>query len=165
MTTPKKQTKDKTKPPAASKNVAARKPLTNAEKRKKAEELFVFNMMNAKQIHELMGVSEKTLGKWRDEDNWDKQREEVLTNPNAIRQILLKEALSIAQGNAPTIQTDALSKVLKGLETLAQEISPQVIVAVIQLLDNWTAERYPSLAVDSLPVHKEFLREMISVHD
>lgn len=138
---------------------------TYAKKRKLASELFVFNMMDAKQISDLISVSEKTLGKWRKDDKWEEQREEVLTNPNEIRRILLKEALSVSKGNAPTIQTDALSKILKGIEIMSDKISPQVVLAVIQLLDNWMAERYPQLAVDALSAHREFLRDIMIVHE
>lgn len=135
------------------------------KKRKLAKEYFVFNMMNAKDIADLLSITEKTAGKWRKDDDWDKERDEVLANPNEIRRILLAEMKRIASGEKPRIDSDALSKVSKGIQAVSDKLSPQVVVAVIQWLDNFLAENNPQLAVDSLPAHRDFIRHVISLND
>lgn len=156
-------------PPAISKkDIApppAPKPGSYAKKRKLAKDYFVFNNMTAKDIADLLGITEKTAGNWRKDDGWDKEREELLANPNEIRRILLKEMKKLANGESTKIDADALSKLSKVMDTLSQKLSPQTVAAVLQELDNWTAEHHPQLAIQNIEPHKAFLRSIIAQHD
>lgn len=136
-----------------------------AKKRKLAKDYFVFNNMNAKDIAEIIGVTEKTAGNWRKEDEWDKERDELLANPSEIRRILLKEMKLLANGETSNVDADALSKLSKVMDTLSQKISPQTVVAVLQELDNWMAENHPHLAIQNIEPHKGFVRHIIAQHD
>lgn len=136
-----------------------------AQKRKQARNFFVFNHMTAKDIADVLKVQEKTVGKWRKEDQWDKERDEVMTNPNEIRKVLLAEMKNISSGGDAKIDADSLSKISKVLEALSDKVSPQAVFAILQLLDNFLADHHPELAVQSLEPHKEFLRHIISLHD
>lgn len=135
------------------------------KKRKLARQYFVFNMMSGKDIADLLQVTEKTVSAWRQADNWDKERDEVMVNPNEVRRILLRELRHLAEGGDSRIDTDALSKVNKVLDSVSDKLSPQLVTAVIQDLDNFQAERNPVLANQSLELHKEYIRHIISLHD
>lgn len=129
-----------------------------------AEQMFVSYQMTAKAIAETLDLQEKTVGKWRDEDGWDKKRDEFFANPVKIRQVLLSELFSVASGEPAAIDADALSKITKALDTLSDKISPEVVVGVMQMLDNFLAEYNPQLAVDCLDPHKAFIHHIISIN-
>ena len=63
-------------------------------KKTQGKELFVkgFNITN---ISEIIGIGEKTLGKWRKEGNWDEEKELQTLKPSNIKRLTLKCALAI----------------------------------------------------------------------
>ncbi|WP_367867889.1 hypothetical protein [Pedobacter sp. WC2423] len=129
-----------------------------------AEMAFIELGYNAKTIAEQFGVTEKTVGNWRKEGEWDKQREELLASPVKVRAILLKEIQHLAAGGEATIDSDALSKVSKVMETFSTKLSPQMAMTVIKVLDDWLSERDPELANKNLDYHKKFILHIINLH-
>ncbi len=53
--------------------------ITKAQEREYARILYVSERITFKEIAERTGVTEKTIGKWADLDNWDKLRKSLLT--------------------------------------------------------------------------------------
>jgi len=133
--------------------------------RKIAEGMFIEQGMTCKAISELIGVSENTLSKWRTAHNWDDLRDEELAAPHKIRAILLKELKNLAEGQASTIDADALAKISKVMDTISDKLSPQIVISVIKAFDNWMADQEPQMAVAFLEWHKRFIQHIISLHD
>lgn len=94
--------------------------LTAAEtdyKKSQGKELFVkgFNITN---IYEITGISTKTLGKWRDEHNWENERELNNIRPSEIKKLILQYVLDIKDGKKPTHKADDLSKIAAAFDRL-----------------------------------------------
>lgn len=130
-----------------------------------AEGMFIEQCMTAKAIAEILGVTEKTVGNWREKGDWDRRRDENIAAPHKIRELLLKELHNVATGVGTTIDADALAKIGKVMDSISDKISPQVVISVLKSFDNWMADQEPQIAVQFLEYHKRFIQHIISLHD
>ena len=122
-----------------------------------AESLFVEQGMTCAAIAEVLALTETTLSKWRKGMQWDDKRTAALASPSKIKEILQKEMLSVASGNKPAIDTDALSKIGKALSYFDGKVPLTVVISVIKELDEWTAGTDPHAAVKNTELHKQFI--------
>jgi len=123
-----------------------------------AESLFVDGGFTSVAISETLRISETTLSTWRKKYAWDKKREELLASPSKIRELLLAELRSIADGEKPKINADSLSKIQKVfLSFEKQATSIPVSISVFKSFDNWMADNDPPLAVTFTEWHKKYL--------
>jgi uncharacterized protein YjcR len=132
--------------------------------RKQAEQMFIELGYTAKDIAETLGIQEKTIGNWRKADLWDKRRNELLASPHKIKELLLKEFQSIAGGNAPTLDSDALSKVAKALAGVEDVVNPRTVITILKMLDEFSADIDPAKAAGNLEIHKRFILHIINLH-
>jgi hypothetical protein len=82
--------------------------ISKAQEREYARILYVSERITFKEIAERTGVTEKTIGKWAVEDNWDKLRKSLLTTRqnqlvHAYNQL---EAINEDVANRPPIPDD-----------------------------------------------------------
>jgi transposase-like protein len=126
---------------------------------KDAEILFVEQGMSCNAISEQLGITEATLSGWRSRMNWDRTREDFLSSPFKIRQLLQNELKWISEGNKPRVDSDALSKVNKALRELAAQVSLPVIISVFKRFDQWMLGIDPDLCIKVMELHKLFLNE------
>lgn len=131
--------------------------LNNRAKKVMAEGLFVEDGMTAKSISEFLIVSEQTLSKWRKDGRWDDKRAEMLASPHKIRELLIKELKTVAEGGKSGIDADSLAKINKVIETLSSSTSVQIVFSVFKEFDNWMADQDPKTAVLFTEYHKQFI--------
>jgi hypothetical protein len=130
-----------------------------------AERLFLEDGLTAKEISDQIEVSEVTLSKWRNEDKWDKNRDEIATAPHKLREILMRELKIVAEGGKSLVDADALSKISKVLEGVSGRISTQIVFSVFKEFDNWMAEQDPKTAILFTEYHKQFILYKINQED
>lgn len=130
---------------------------TSKSKKLIAERMFVEDGMSAKAISEMIEVSQVTLSKWRKEGDWDNKRAQMLAAPHKLREILMKELKTIAEGGKSKVDADALAKVNKVIETMSDRISVQIVFSVFKEFDNWMADQDPKTAIQFTEWHKQFL--------
>ena len=124
-----------------------------------AETLFVEQGLNCAIISSQLSITEATLSKWRKAMEWDAKRSAILSSPMKIRELLLKELESVASGEAPTINADAVSKINKALTYLDGKVSLTVIISVLMELDNWMTGVDPKKANEFTEYHKLFIAQ------
>jgi transposase-like protein len=143
--------------------------LTNQAKKIFAEGMFVEEGLTCKAISEQLDISEQTLSKWRKgkegEKSWDDKRAEMLASPHKIREILIKELMTVAGGGVSLVNADALAKINKVIETLSDKISVQIVFSVFKEFDNWMADQDPKTAVLFTEYHKQFILYKINQED
>lgn len=122
-----------------------------------AERMFVEEGMNAKSIAEAIGVTEKTVGRWRNQDNWDEKREKYLATPYNIKRLLSDELANLVKGETPGLDMKAINDAIKAIQSISDETSTQVVFTVFREFDNWMAEQDPDVAAQFLEWHKLFL--------
>jgi uncharacterized protein YjcR len=132
-----------------------------------AKDLYVNKLWTAKDVCEFVDVSENTLTKWKSTDpegDWDKQREKVITNPLVLKQLVLDDMVSIAQGNQPKIDADSMAKLNKVVEGLNDKIQPGIVAAILKLQDEFLVKENPQLALQLLPYNKKFIVFIINTY-
>lgn len=132
------------------------------KERKAAEAMFVQQFLDAKSIAEALHLQENTVGEWRKKYKWDKLREDTINNPVQMRALLAQQMLLIAGGGDATINADALAKIYKVYEGLADKINPGIVSAIMKLYDEFLAKENPQLAVSNLDYNKKFLIHIIN---
>lgn len=108
--------------------------LSKHEQREHARLLYVGERITLKEVAERVGVTEKTIGKWCKEDNWDKLRESLLTTRQTqlTRWYTQLDAITSAieaRNNIPTNQeADTMSKITSNIQKLEVEVGIGEIV-------------------------------------
>ncbi len=103
--------------------------ISKKQEREYARILYVSERLTFKDIAERVGVTEKTIGKWAELDNWDKLRKSLLTTRQSqlIHWYNQLEAINLAieeRGNIPTnAEADTMSKITSNIQKLEVEIS------------------------------------------
>lgn len=133
-------------------------------KKQKAEEWFIENIdATQKDVAELFGISEKTIGTWVKKYNWLDKRLDYHSSPVKIKELLQRELLSVAQGNAPKLSADGISKLMSALDRCDKKADPIVVQRILKDLDNFISEIDPAFAVKCTQYHKQFLIHRINL--
>jgi len=122
---------------------------TVRQKKEWAELLFSRTMMTQKEISERVGVSEQTLGKWKEAGAWDQLRSSFfITKGQELARIYqqisnLNQAISQRNENerfATTREADTISKLASAAKSLESDLSISDIVDVFLEFTNWLRE-------------------------
>ena len=137
--------------------------ITNQKKKEIAEDLYLRANITAKDISKQLEISEQTICKWKKEGRWEERKAELSLSPLRIKELLMKEANKIANGEKSDIDSDRLSKLTAAIDRLDKRISARVVMDVLRELDNWMTEVDPKKAVEFTQYHKKFLQFRISL--
>lgn len=130
--------------------------ISKAQEREYARILYVNERITFKEIAERTGVTEKTIGKWADADNWAKLRKSLLTTKEAqlVHWYNQLDALNenIAQRDMPipdSKEADIMSKITSNIQRLETEIGlgeyvevSRKLLTFIQSIDLEDAKRF-----------------------
>ncbi|PXY44516.1 terminase gpP N-terminus-related DNA-binding protein [Flavobacterium hydrophilum] len=103
--------------------------ISKAQEREYARILYVNERITFKEIAERTGVTEKTIGKWAEADNWAKLRKSLLTTKeaqlvhwynqlDALNELIAKREIPIPQSK----EADIMSKITANIQRLETEI-------------------------------------------
>lgn len=129
--------------------------------RELAEDSFIRLGMNGRQIAKLHDVSEQAVSAWRREGNWDDRRDTAKLTPVAIKELLMEEARKEIAGEKSELNFDRISKIMAAIDRVDKTVNSRVVMAVLQQLDNFTADIDPEHAIKSTTYHKMFLQHII----
>ena len=135
----------------------------NDKLREWAAHLYIVEGYTQKAISDYINVSENTIGKWKRDDKWEEERLAILASPRKVKSVLLTEFEKLSKGETSNIDADAISKIHKVIREMNSTVSPEVIHAVLKLLDTWMSEENPQLAIQCLPLHRKFLIHQIQI--
>jgi len=106
-----------------------------------------------KSISVTTGVSETTISKWAQKDNWQKQRDDQNTSTQALANSLMAAAKKMSEkivdlSMLPDVDIKALSqcsdnlcKIMASAERITKSVTKATIIDVIIALDRWLANR------------------------
>jgi transposase len=130
------------------------------------EDLYINRGFSTEKIVAEWDVSAQTLVKWKKgrtgEKSWDERKVFNELTPVKLREVLLEEALKIAQGNEPALKADALSKVMSAIDKLDSTVNPRVIASVFISFNNWFVDIDPVMANEFTKFQRMFLQHSIS---
>lgn len=132
--------------------------------REQAKEYFIDNFQaTKKEVAQLYGVTEKTIGEWSKADDWENERLNYHASPVKIRQLLQAELLNLSQGHPAKLPADAISKLQSALDKLEKKIDATVVSRILKEIDNFISETNPKLALELTHYHKQFLIHRINL--
>lgn len=129
-----------------------------------AERFFVQDQMSQSQIATQLRVSVSTVSKWAKDGHWQKKKDYLMTSPAKLKELLYKQIQILLSGEAPTIDTDNLSKVIRALERIDSKITPDIILSVLKDVDSFAQQSGLSAhdLYTVMEVHQRFLQHTVS---
>lgn len=115
------------------------------------------------EVAELYKVTQKTISSWCIKYEWEQKRIDFHSSPIKLKQLLQREAMLVAQGKPSTVNADALSKLISGIDKLSSKANPIVVARVLKELDNFISEIDPHFAAKLTDYHKKFLQHRINL--
>lgn len=87
-------------------------------------------------IRQITGITVKTIAKWRDEFNWQEEKELNTLKPSMIRKLTLKQALAISKGEPLPYKADDISKIVAAFDRITD--SRKIAVYTMESLDGFS---------------------------
>lgn len=130
--------------------------ISKAQEREYARILYVNERITFKEIAERTGVTEKTIGKWAELDNWAKLRKSLLTTKeaqlvhwynqlDALNELIAKRDVPIPESK----EADIMSKITANIQRLETEIGlgeyvevSRKLLTFIQSIDLGDAKKF-----------------------
>lgn len=114
--------------------------LSSEGKKAKAYELYVNSDFNQSEICEIVGVSDKTLREWRDENGWEEAKKaNSITAPKVIA-LLNQKLYELSEGQAGEMvnNADKISKIAAAIDKLrGKELYLSNYIEVFKDFTNW----------------------------
>lgn len=110
-------------------------------KKEQARKLFVEHDYSGKAIHELLGISEKTISGWRMKENWEEEKAMNTTTPDSLIRYLFAQ-INMIKDNAideesgkprpltPT-EVNSLATMASSIQKIRGNVSPQIVMQVL----------------------------------
>lgn len=104
-------------------------------KMSQAKSLFVKGF-SIQSISEITGVGAKTLASWRDNNNWEEEKDLASLTPTSIRNLTLKCAVAIQEGKPLPYSADQISKIVSAFEKISD--TRKIAVYTMEALNNFS---------------------------
>ena len=137
--------------------------LTNAKKKQLAERLFVQTDLSQKEIAADLTVSEKTIGKWKEEGKWAQLKAAATTGTANLITALLEENQNIVDDarqekrRMNSKEADIINKNANTIEKLEKKVSLVMNIEVFTNYNKWLVEVNPKLAGDNTDWQRKYL--------
>lgn len=126
-----------------------------------AEGMFITQGMTSRDIADTLDISEVTISRWRQAEEWDDKRSFIKATPSRLREALIREAERVVGGEATTINADAVAKLLSAADKLASRATPDVVYSVLSDFLQYTATVDSEAAASLSGFFKMFLQHKI----
>lgn len=140
------------------------------DKRIRAKELYLTGNYTQKQISEMVGISETSIGKWKREDKWDDLKDSILITREAELKRLYKQLAYLNdytdgiienEGKPDTKIFDAVSKCTAAIKALEIDLSIAEKVDVGTAFINLVMKEDVDLAKQIVKWFDIFIKESI----
>jgi hypothetical protein len=158
-TTNKKTTKNNVK--TVSKKAPKEAKGSNADKKRKAYDLYMNTDLTQKEICELVAISEKTFTTWKVAANWEELKGAELITPQKIKINLYKKMYELSESGS--IDADKLVKVASAIEKISdRKVTVSAIINTFKDFTTWLFAIDPELAKLVNVRQQEYINEKIS---
>lgn len=137
-----------------------------------AEDLYINKGFSAEQISSQFDVSIQTIIRWKqgrktkgespETKTWDERRTISLLTPTKLKEVLMEEALLVAQGNKPKIEAYALGQIMQTIDKIDKNVNMRTITNVFINFDTWLVKNEPDKAAEFTKYHNRFIQHIIS---
>ncbi len=129
--------------------------MTNEQKKEWAKILFVKEKMTQKEIAAKVEVSEQTISKWKEKDNWDKLKQSLLTTRSEQVGFLYEQ---LADFNAMIAKREEGQRFVNSKEA-------QTLIMLTSAIEKLEKETSISDHINSFMKFNEFVRKIAPIAD
>lgn len=105
------------------------------EKQSQGRQLYASGFSYA-DISKILGVTQKTLSNWAEEDKWEEERELSAIKPSVMKRLTLQCALAIQKGEPLPYKADDISKIVASFDRITD--SRKKAVYTMESVDGFT---------------------------
>lgn len=142
--------------------------MKNQEKKEKARALYLNSSFNHKEIASQVGVTEKTLRKWRDDEEWETLKElKTITRSNLLQdaygqlKTINSQIEELDKSDIKTLKMLFDAKAVLGKEIDRLSESPlHVYIGVSDEFINWVGSNYPKELKNITSLTYEFIEDV-----
>jgi transposase len=132
-----------------------------------AKLLFVHETLSQKEVSARIGVSEQTISKWSNQDNWDQFRVSItITKEEQLRNLYRQLAeinKTIAERDGQKFaspgEADSIAKLATAIEKMETDVGISDIVSVSKKFLNWLRKTDLVRAQDLTPLFDGFIKD------
>ena len=154
-------------PKSSSKNEESKLPKNSntnkrIEQKQAAQDLFVYSGRTQKEIAEIIGVTEQTIVRWKEEGKWEDLKGANSLTANQVIANLYKRALELSAD--PSSNADKIAKLASAIDRLKPTKNTLTgYISAFMDLGNWMKKSgYLEEAKLLTKVQKEFIQEQIN---
>ncbi|HUH35137.1 MAG TPA: hypothetical protein VL022_04825 [Moheibacter sp.] len=138
----------------------SKKRLSGDEKKAIALDLFMDTDKTQKEIAEIVQVTEKTIGKWKTDGDWELLKNATSITARNIIDNLYKRAFELSEN--PNSKPDDIIKIANSIEKLSnKKITVSQIINVFKDFTSWAFGQDPELAKAINLLQKKFINHKI----
>jgi len=132
------------------------------EQRQAAQDLFVYSGRTQKEIAEIIGVSEQTIVRWKDEGKWEELKGANNLTANQVISNLYKRALELSAD--PSFNADRIAKIASAIDRLkpTKNTLTSYISAFIDFGDWCKKKGYLNEAKTFVKLQKAFIQDFVN---
>jgi len=139
----------------------SRRKLTMEEKKAIAFDLYMDTDKSQKEIAGIVGVTEKTIGKWKTEGEWDLLKNATSITARNIIDNLYKRAYALSEN--PESKADDIIKIANSIEKLSnKKVTVSQIINVFKDFTKWAFSENAEIAKDINLLQKKYIDYKIS---
>jgi DNA-binding XRE family transcriptional regulator len=132
------------------------------EQRQAAQDLFIYSGRTQKEIAEIIGVSEQTIVRWKEEGKWEQLKGANNLTANQVISNLYKRALELSQD--PSSNADRIAKIASAIDRLKPTRNTLTsYISAFMDLGNWLKNTGKLQEAKLLTkAQKEFIQEQVN---
>lgn len=139
----------------------SKRKLTMEEKKAIAFDLYMDTDKTQKEIAEIVGVTEKTIGKWKAEGDWDLLKNATSITARNIIDNLYKRAYILSED--PESKADDIIKIANSIEKLSnKKVTVSQIINVFKDFTKWAFSENAETAKEINLLQKKYIDFKIS---
>lgn len=135
--------------------------------RELARDLFLKANLTAKEVAERLGIDEKTIGRWRRDENWDQSLVTYTMTKAAQMEMMVQQLVNIqstimareeGERFATSKEADIMIKITTAIKNLETELSASDVIDVCIKVTNWLKEHDAEMAIKVTLVFDKFIK-------
>lgn len=136
------------------------------KEKKLAQQLYIYGDSSQQKIAEDLGISEKTLSKWKEDEGWDKIKAARNLGKDSLVTKLYSQALKItidAENDNRILNSkemDTIVKIASTIDKLDRKVNLPNAISVFKEFNNFLVKINPNLAKQITEYQQKFLQHL-----
>lgn len=128
-----------------------------------AKEYYMHGILSQREIAKIVGVSEKSLSQWVNDDKWDSERDKMQLSKNKLAEHMYSTSIKFMKQleNAEEVKLgdiDAITKIASAIDKVAGKGSAPNVIEVMSEFIKFISNTDSDLAQKVIPIAQTFVK-------